>query len=152
MKSMQILAPAAGLFAVANAWGTDVHTSYTTIVTTAYETYCPTPKPPHPTYHNTTILTHTPQPPHTHSPKPPHHNGTTSTTVIVVTPPAETTIAGVTPVAPPQLTTTKPDSPPTNTPVGPTTTRPVTVPGSGAEHLGAGLGAVALAGLFALLI
>ncbi|KAK1847147.1 hypothetical protein CCHR01_10253, partial [Colletotrichum chrysophilum] len=79
-------------------------------------------------------------------------NGTTSTTVIVVTPPAETTIAGVTPVAPPQLTTTKPDSPPTNTPVGPTTTRPVTVPGSGAEHLGAGLGAVALAGLFALLI
>ncbi|KAI8187445.1 Clock-controlled protein 6 [Colletotrichum sp. SAR 10_70] len=124
MKSMQILAPAAGLFAVANAWGTDVHTSYTTIVTTAYETYCP----------------------------PPHHNGTTSTTVIVVTPPAETTLAGVTPVVPPQLTTTKPDSPPTNTPVGPTTTRPVTVPGSGAEHLGAGLGAVALAGLFALLI
>ncbi|KAI8303768.1 hypothetical protein K4K61_006719 [Colletotrichum sp. SAR11_59] len=43
MKSMQILAPAAGLFAVANAWGTDVHTSYTTIVTTAYETYCPSP-------------------------------------------------------------------------------------------------------------
>lgn len=41
MKSMQILAAAAGLFAVANAWGTDIHTSYTTIVTTAYETYCP---------------------------------------------------------------------------------------------------------------
>ncbi|KAJ0388062.1 hypothetical protein COL922a_001045 [Colletotrichum nupharicola] len=99
MKSMQILALVAGLFTVANAWGTDVHTSYTTIVTTAYETYCPSP---------TTFV---------------HHNVTYTATTATT------------------LTITSP-----------TTTRPVTVPGSGAEHLGAGLGAVALAGLFALLI
>ncbi|KAK1840783.1 hypothetical protein CCHR01_16601, partial [Colletotrichum chrysophilum] len=105
MKSMQILAPAAGLFAVANAWGTDVHTSYTTIVTTAYETYCPSPTTF--VHHNVTytattattltitncpctITTHQP-PPYTTTktlPPPPPHANTTTTSC----PPDQTTI------------------------------------------------------------
>ncbi|WDK12058.1 hypothetical protein CGRA01v4_03337 [Colletotrichum graminicola] len=40
MKVSQLLS-AAGLVASTQAWGTDVHTFYTTVVTTAYETYCP---------------------------------------------------------------------------------------------------------------
>lgn len=40
MKFIQLLS-AAGLAAYAQAWGTDISTAYTTVVTTAYETYCP---------------------------------------------------------------------------------------------------------------
>ncbi|OLN84890.1 Clock-controlled protein 6-like protein 1 [Colletotrichum chlorophyti] len=232
MKFLQLLSPVAGLMAVTHAGQTDASTVYTTVVTTAYETYCPSPTtfvhhnvtytatsattltitsklteafqpsdnktkyeadcpctittrrpppytttktlyPPHvnttlpppevtsttiktikttkPTYyHNTTSVEHTPKPPKpSHSeeppkpPKPSHHANITSTTVIVVTPPATTIIGSITPVT--QL-------PPTKTPVGPTTTRPVVVSTAAAEALGAGAGVAAVAGLFALLI
>ncbi|GJC82097.1 hypothetical protein ColLi_04935 [Colletotrichum liriopes] len=194
MKVSQLL-PAAGLVAFAQAWETDASTVYTTVVTTAYETYCPAapvhhdqddlpspgrkhhrgpaagrqhnhqdhqddpatqadvpqhhrdrahPKPPktteHPPHPDETV---TPKPP-----KPSHHANLTSTVVVVVTPPAVTTIGHTTPVTP----TTPVTELPTKTPVGPSTTRPVTVPGSGAGALAASAGAAVLAGVFALLI
>lgn len=44
MKFSQMLAPIAGLVSVAVAGDYDYETtSYTTVVTTAYETYCPEP-------------------------------------------------------------------------------------------------------------
>ncbi|TDZ13084.1 Clock-controlled protein 6 [Colletotrichum spinosum] len=126
----------------------------TTIVTVK------TPKPPKPTYHNTTVI-HTPTPPKPsghpeNPPKPPHHNGT-STTVIGVTPTPETSLVGVTPVphtpVPGPHTSVEASSPPTKTPVGPSTTRPATVPETGAAHrLGSGVGALAIAALVAVLI
>ncbi|KAK1972876.1 hypothetical protein LZ32DRAFT_598085 [Colletotrichum eremochloae] len=209
MKVSQLLS-AAGLVASTQAWGTDVHTFYTTVVTTAYETYCPSPTtfvhqnvtytattattltitncpctittdkppqhiptvtvhpppswnntsvrpppgtvvhppsgwnttvthpptietttpPPKPTYyHNTSaVVEHTPKPP-----KPSHHSNLTSTVVVV-----EPTTPGT--------------DLPTKTPVGPSTSAPVTVPGSGAGSLTASAGALVLAGIFALLI
>ncbi|KAK1992687.1 hypothetical protein LX36DRAFT_587951 [Colletotrichum falcatum] len=200
MKPSQLLS-AAGLVASTQAWGTGVHTFYTTIVTTAYETYCPSPTtfvhqnvtytattattltitncpctittdkppqhtptatghlPPHPPSWNSTAahppsgwnttVTHPPviettipppKPTYYHNtsavdvpPKPSHHSNLTSTVVVPV---SATSFA----------------NPPTNTPVGPSTTRPVTVPGSGAGSLTASSGALVLAGIFALLI
>ncbi|TQN64539.1 Clock-controlled protein 6 [Colletotrichum shisoi] len=225
MKFSQLVS-AAGLVTCAQAGGTDARTIYTAVITTAYETYCPSPTtfihqnvtytatsattltitncpctitthqpppytttktiypppavnttvvpppvlsttiktiktpPPKPTYHNTTVIEHTPKPPktteyppHTETvtpkpPKPSHHSNVTSTVVIVVTPPAVTNIGHTTPVA----HTTPVTELPSRTPVGPSTTRPVTVPGSGAGALTASAGAVVLAGLFALLV
>ncbi|KAK2020679.1 hypothetical protein LX32DRAFT_606112 [Colletotrichum zoysiae] len=216
MKVSQLLS-AAGLVASAQAWGTDVHTFYTTVVTTAYETYCPSPTtfvhqnvtytattattltitncpctittdkppqhtptvtvypppppppswnntsvrpppgwstvahppsgwnttvtyppvtqptapPPKPSYHNTSgVVEPTPKPP-----KPSHHSNLTSTAVTIVT------VGPTTPTA----------DLPTKTPVGPSTTGPVTVPGNGAGSLTASAGALVLAGIFALL-
>ena len=40
MKLSQLLAPVVGLLATANAWG-ETGTYWTTVVTTAYTTYCP---------------------------------------------------------------------------------------------------------------
>jgi hypothetical protein len=42
MRFVQVLTAAAGLFAGVNAWADEsTSTIYTTVVTTAYETYCP---------------------------------------------------------------------------------------------------------------
>ncbi|KAI5918567.1 hypothetical protein F4810DRAFT_715369 [Camillea tinctor] len=41
MKSIQLLAPLVGMFAAAQAW--DEYTVWTTVVTTDYTTYCPSP-------------------------------------------------------------------------------------------------------------
>ncbi|KAK1599819.1 uncharacterized protein LY79DRAFT_152397 [Colletotrichum navitas] len=192
MKVSQLLS-AAGLVASTQAWGTDVHTFYTTVVTTAYETYCPSPttfvhqnvtytattattltitncpctittdKPPQhiptvtvhpmPSWNNTSVrppsgwntTTTTPPPKPTyyhntsavveHTPKPtkPSHRPDLTSTIVVIVP------------------TTPATDLPTNTPVGPSTSRPVTVPGSGAGSLTANTGALILAGTFALL-
>ncbi|KAI0851576.1 hypothetical protein F5Y00DRAFT_12946 [Daldinia vernicosa] len=146
MKLTQILAPAVGLFAVANAWGETA--VWTTVVETDYTTYCPSPTtfawhnvtytattettltitncPCTVTYSQPPPVTITSYPPSTFiptgtAPVPSYPYSNVSSTVITYTPTPSTYISGTVPI------TTTPGAPgapgvPTNVPIPPTTT------------------------------
>ncbi|KAI0380812.1 hypothetical protein F5Y04DRAFT_256766 [Hypomontagnella monticulosa] len=164
MRLIQILAPAAGLFAAAKAWG-ETGVVWTTVVETDYTTYCPSPTTF--AWHNVTYtatsettititncpctVTYSQPPPVTTTSYPPTllpTGGTTSypytnstPTVITYTPPPSTYISGTVPI------TTTPV--PTNTPIPPTGTSPVPIPTAAAGKVGP-IGALLVAGLAAL--
>ncbi|CRK13311.1 hypothetical protein HYQ45_010409 [Verticillium longisporum] len=135
MRFTQVLAPVAGLFSLASAaaYGPE-GIAYTTVVTTAYETYCPLPttfgyknvtytvtEPKTVTISNcpcTIIETH-PAPITTTSvwcPTPSHPAGNhtiypppkTTTSIYTIVPPPQTHISGVTPVTSKPPATSKP--------------------------------------------
>lgn len=146
MRFTQVLAPVAGLFSLASAaaYGSD-GIAYTTVVSTAYETYCPLPttfgyknvtytvtEPKTVTISNCpcTIIESHPapvtstkvwyptvsHPAGNHTIYPPPK---TTTSIYTIVPPPQTHISGVTPVTSKPLVT--PDiSQPTNVPVPPT--------------------------------
>ncbi|KAM0333005.1 hypothetical protein ACHAQA_001662 [Verticillium albo-atrum] len=174
MRLIQLLAPVAGLLSVASAAAYDYEdVVYTTVVTTAYETYCPLPTTFG--YKNVTYTVTTPttvtitncpctiiesQPPPITStsvwcPTPSYPAGNTTiypppkttTSIYTIVPPPETHISGVTPVV--SHPTVVP-VPPTVVHVSPTESGPVTVPTAAAGKVAAGFGAVVVAGVVAL--
>ncbi|KAK6066443.1 hypothetical protein SCUP234_12103 [Seiridium cupressi] len=191
MKFVQALAPVAALFPIVSAWG-ETGTYWTTVVTTAYTTYCPSPTTfvlSNVTYtatqETTLTITNCPCTLSVSQPAPittteycteetshigtgtgtgapgPSPTGTTtkvyptygnSSTVITYTPPPTTYISGTIPITSSHPTTlvtgTVPLSSnvPTKTPVGPTTSHPVTVPTAAAARVGP-VGVILAAGL-----
>ncbi|KAI0011109.1 hypothetical protein F4779DRAFT_575031 [Xylariaceae sp. FL0662B] len=164
MKLIQILAPIAGLLAAVNADDDDDHEStiWTTVYTTDFTTYCPSPTTfawKNVTYTATTATTITitncpctitySQPPPittTSCPETTIPSGTggittypnATSTTITFTPPPETTISGTVPI-----------TSPTKTPVGPSTSSPVVIPTAAAEKVGP-IGALLAIGMAAL--
>ncbi|KAK6209188.1 hypothetical protein LQW54_006508 [Pestalotiopsis sp. IQ-011] len=161
MKLLQTLGLFAGLLTMVNAW-TETAAYWTTVVTTAYTTYCP------PTAITTTVycdedpsytatgtggsgLTITSTDPKVF----PTHGS--HSTVIIYTPPATTYISGTTPVtashSPTYVFGTGSYSAhnPNKTPVGPSPPHPITVPTGAAAKVGpvslVGLAAVVLAAM-----
>ncbi|KAH8664276.1 hypothetical protein BX600DRAFT_512330 [Xylariales sp. PMI_506] len=174
MKLIQFLAPAVGLFAAASATphgkpaGTGSGGYTTTVITTDYETYCPSPTTfafYNVTYTVTTpctvtitncpcTLSYTTPPPVTttsyYTAKPPpsgtgyshsYYNASSTYSVETYTPPPSTYLVGTTPVSSTPYAT--------KTPVGPTSTSPVAVVTGGAARFEAA-GAILAAGLAVL--
>ncbi|KAK6954777.1 hypothetical protein Daesc_004746 [Daldinia eschscholtzii] len=167
MQLTQILAPAVGLFAVANAWGETA--VWTTVVETDYTTYCPSPTTF--AWHNVTYtattettititncpctVTYSQPPPVTitsystptlvptgtapYSSSYPYSN--VSSTVITYTPTPSTYISGTVPITSPEV--------PTNVPIPPTSTIPAPIPTAAAAKVGP-VGALLAVGLAAL--
>ncbi|KAI1414384.1 hypothetical protein F5Y13DRAFT_159468 [Hypoxylon sp. FL1857] len=166
MRLTQILAPAVGLFAAANAWGETA--VWTTVVETAYTTYCPVATTfayQNVTYTATTAttitvtncpctITYSTPPPVTTTSYPtyvptggsssyisyPYSNATSI--IVTYTPSVSTYLSGTVPI-------TVPEGSPTNTPVAPTSTGPATIPTAAADKIGP-VGALLAAGLAAL--
>ncbi|KAI1135133.1 hypothetical protein F5Y05DRAFT_182980 [Hypoxylon sp. FL0543] len=145
MRFTQILGPAVGLFAAANAWGETA--VWTTVIETDYTTYCPSPTTfayQNVTYtatSETTItvtncpctVTYSTPPPVTTTSYPPvpptivptggsssyisYPYSNASSVVITYTPPVSSYLSGTVPVTVPEGGS---PTAPTNTPVGPT--------------------------------
>lgn len=191
MHLTQTLLPVAGLLRMANAWG-ETGTYWTTVITTAYTTYCPSPTTfalSNVTYtateETTLTITNCPCTISVSQPAPVttteycdedpdyYYTGTggsgsshtstgtkayptlgNSSTVITYTPPATTYISGTTPVTASHSPTffgtgSYSSRSPTKTPIGPSTSHPVTVPTAAAAKLGPA-GLVLAAGLAAM--
>ncbi|KAI0835328.1 hypothetical protein F5Y06DRAFT_276672 [Hypoxylon sp. FL0890] len=174
MRITQILAPAVGLFAAANAWGETA--VWTTVVETDYTTYCPSPTTF--AYHNVTYtattettitvtncpctITYSTPPPVTTTSYPvssyipyiptggsssyiTYPYSNATSVVVTYTPSPSTYLSGTVPITVPESSPTVP----TNTPVAPTSTSPVVIPTAAANKVGP-VGALLAAGLAAL--
>ncbi|KAI0135671.1 hypothetical protein F4814DRAFT_402111 [Daldinia grandis] len=172
MKLSQILAPAVGLFGVANAWGETA--VWTTVVETDYTTYCPSPTTF--AWHNVTYtattettLTITNCPcTVTYSQPPPVTTTSYSTSTFVPTGTApsssfssyssypysnvSSTVITYTPTPSTYISGTVPITTPevpTNVPIPPTSSGPVVIPTAAAGKVGP-VGALLAAGIAAL--